>query len=263
MINVDTLYQYIDFLAAKDVMGGYLPPDKYNLVLPICVNQIARKYYGPPEQYQAGMPMPQISYEITQLVTDYMSQLKVPLTLAVDNSGFVVKPANYLHKSSVAASWIEVLPNQQLESPDSECECGGGGTVPTAKAELAKKKVRVKWTPVSVVSDQERWAYLQSSLRKPTKAYPICTFIGAGIQFYPEDIKSALLTYIRYPLKAVWAYTLQPDGFPLYNPSGSQDIELPEIVTDELAVTVLNRMGISIREPGLIDWANYVKKTGV
>jgi len=264
-VNVDIFYRYVDWLAAKNIVGGYLPPDTFNMALPICVNQIVRKYYGVPEQYQPGMPMPQVSYEITQLVTDYMSQLKVPKILPVDNSGYAAKPADYLHKSSVACSFVTISDNSEDDGVDEADCCDDEPTKQTTKkkAQKAATTVYAKWIPVTVVTDNERWAYLQSTLRKPTKRFPICTFIGDGLQFYPENIKTALLTYIRYPKTPVWAYTIAPDGFPTYNPVTSEDIELPEIVCDELAATLLNRMGISIREPGLVDWANYVKKTGV
>lgn len=274
-INIDTFYQYVNWLAAKNISGGNIPPDIFNIAVPVCVNQMVRKYFGVPEQYQPGMPMPQVSYEITQLVTDYLSQLKVETVINVNNSGQATKPADYLHKSSVSASWVEVLPltgeDTALESEccgcrksHNCCECDNTPTLQTTKRKKQKHYLDVQWVPVTVVTDNERWAYLQSSLRKPTKEYPICTFLGNDIiQFYPQDIKSVWFVYLRYPQTAKWAYTLAPDGFPLYNAAQSVNIELPEICADEMAVTLLNRVGISIREPGLTDWSNFVKKTGV
>lgn len=275
-INIDTFYQYTNWLAAKNISGGNITPNIFNIVVPICVNQIVRKYFGVPEQYQPGTPIPQVAYEITQLVTDYVSQLKKEVVLNVNNSGQVTKPSDYLHKSSVSASWVEVLPytgeDEALEgeccscrkSCDS-CSCTGGPTLQTTKKKKSKSALDVQWVPVTVVSDNERWAYLQSSLRQPTREYPICTFLGNDtIQFYPKDIRSAYLTYLRYPITPVWGYTLDPlDGYPIYNPATSVNIELPEICADEMAVTLLNRVGISIREPGLTEWANYVKNTGL
>ena len=275
-INIDTFYQYTNWLAAKNISGGNVPPDIFNIAVPICVNQMVRKYYGVPEQYQPGMPMPQVSYEITQLVTDYLSQLKTEVILSVNNSGQAAKPADYLHKSSVSASWVEVLPITGADTAvegeccgcrksHSCCECGDSApTLQTTKKKKAQSYLDVNWVPVTVVSDNERWAYLQSSLRKPTKEFPICTFVGNDlIQFYPQNITSAYLVYLRYPQKPVWDYTLAPDGYPIYNPATSVNIELPEICTDEMAVTLLNRVGISIREGALSEWANYVKNSGM
>ena len=101
-------------------------------------------------------------------------------------------------------------------------------------------------------------------MRKPTKEYPIATFLDNDIiQFYPQDIKSVWFTYLRYPKIPFWAYTIAPDGYPTYNPAGSTDIELPEMCMDELAATLLNRIGISVREQGLSNWAMATKNSGV
>lgn len=274
-ININTFYQYVNWLSAKNISGGNIPPDIFNIAVPICVNQMVRKYYGVPEQYQPGMPMPKVSYEITQLVTDYMSQLKSEAILTIDKTGRVNRPADYLHKSSLSVSWVEVLPTTvEDQAKEGECcgckktkdccTCDNTPTLQTTKAKKAKSILDVQWVPVTVVSDNERWAYLQSSLRRPTKEYPICTFLGNDIiQFYPENVRSAHLTYIRYPAKPEWAYTLDPDGYPLFDAVNSVDIEFPEICADEIAVTLLNRVGISIREPGLTDWANFNKQTGL
>ena len=274
-ININIFYQYVNWLAAKNISGGNIPPDTFNIVVPICVNQMVRKYYGIPEQYQPGLPMPGVSYEITQLVTDYLSQLKKEVLLSIDSAGQTTRPTDYLHKSSVSVTWTEVLSqtgeDQAIEgeccscrkSCDS-CDCAGGPTLQTTKKNKAKSIMDTRWIPVTVVSENERWAYLQSSLRKPSKEYPICTFMGNDIiQFYPLDVRNALLTYIRYPQTAKWNYFLDPDGFPNYQAAGSTNIELPEICADEMAATLLNRVGISIREGALTEWANYVKTTGL
>lgn len=274
-INIDTFYQYVNWLAAKNISGGNIPPDIFNIAVPVCVNQMVRKYYGVPEQYQPGMPMPKVSYEITQLVTDYISQLKKEKILTVSNTGQATRPSDYLHKSSLSVSWVEVIPfTGEDDAVEGECckchkshdccSCDDTPTLQTTKKKKAKSMLDVQWVPVTVVSDNERWAYLQSSLRRPTKEYPICTFLGADIiQFYPQNIKSAHLTYIRYPETPIWGNNLDPDGFPVYDPATSVDIEFPEICADEMAVTLLNRVGISIREPGLTDWANFNKQTGL
>jgi hypothetical protein len=265
-INIDKFYQYTNWLAAKNITGGYIPPNTFNLVMPICVNQMVRKYYGVPELYQPGAPMPPIGYEITQLVTDYLSQLKSQVILNIDAQGTASKPANYLHKSSISASWVEVLPiTEGDEAEDGDCcPCDDIPTLQTTKKKKAQHYLDVQWVPVTVVTDAERWAYLQSSLRKPTKEYPICTFLNNDtIQFYPQNMKSVWFTYLRYPTAPFWAYTIAPDGYPTYNPAGSIDIELPEMCMDELAATLLNRIGISVREQGLSNWAMATKNAGV
>ena len=261
-IDVNTLKNYVQYLAAKDVAGGYVPPDRWNEMLPIVVNKIVRKYYGPPEEYQPGMPVPKISYEITQLVTDYISQLKEEALLTISTDGKATKPTDYLHFSSMAVNKFISFTDEELKDIEenravSKC-CG---TV-QKKLETSLNLVYSTWRPVTIVPERNRWAVLDSSLRKPTVRYPIALFLANDvIKFYPEDLKAAHLTYIRYPLTARWGYNIV-SGVPVYDPATSQNVELPEICADELAVSILDRLGITIREPQLIDWSRYIKERG-
>jgi hypothetical protein len=262
IIRVDQLKRYIEYLAAKDISGGYIPPNDFNDSVAILTNKMVRKYYGLPEQYQPGSPIPAISWEISQLVTDYLSQLKPTVILPVDKNGIATRPGDYLHKSSIGVSWIKVVENTEAQTKSEEC-CDEGETIQTTKAKLGKTQYDVTWVPVTVVSDNERYAWLGSELRKPTKEYPIAVFEDNDkIQFYPQNIKSVKFTYIRYPKTPKWNYTIVK-GIPVYSATGSQDIELPFDCIDELAVTILDRIGITIREPGLVDWSRYIKTTGV
>jgi hypothetical protein len=262
IIGVDQLKRYIEYLAAKDISGGYIPPVDYNDSIAILTNKIVRKYFGLPEQYQPGSPIPGISWEVSQLVTDYISQLKPTKILSVDKNGIATKPSDYLHKSSIGASWITVVENTDNDTLAEEC-CEEGETVQTTKAKSTKTMYDVSWIPVTVVSDNEKYSWIGSELRKPTKQYPIAIFEDADkIQFYPQNIKSVKFTYIRYPKKPIWNYNII-QGQPVYTALGSQDIELPEICIDELAVTILDRIGITIREPGLVDWSRFIKSTGL
>lgn len=259
-IGINTLYNYVAYLAAKDISGGFIPPDRWNEMVPILVDKMVRKYYGTPEEYQAGMPMPRIAYEITQLVTDYISQLKVETIINVPSSGKVTKPTDYLHKSSLAVSSF-AIPDEQDEPDEVTADCCGNETVQNKKKK-SQRTIPTRWVPVTVVSENERWSWISSSLRTPTMENPIAVFLGNDeIQFYPQDIRSVYLTYIRYPKRPVWNYNIV-GGIAVYNPVGSQDIELPMICADEMAVTILDRVGITIREPGLIDYSRYIKTTG-
>lgn len=260
-ISINTLYNYVAFLAGKDIAGGFIPPDRWNEMVPILVDKMIRKYYGTPEEYQPGMPMPRIAYEITQLVTDYVSQLKVEVTLSVPDTGRITKPLDYLHKSSIAVSNYDVFDSEEDDEEENTADCCDNETV-QKKRTTNNRRIPIKWAPVTVVSENERWSWLNSTLRKPTMSNPIAVFLGNDeVQFYPQDIRSALLTYIRYPKKPIWNYNIV-GGIPVYNPVGSQDIELPQICADEMAVTILDRVGITIREPGLVEWSRFVKANG-
>lgn len=252
-INVNTFKSYCEFIAGKNSSSGWLSPSDFNVTLPIIVNKMVRKYYGVPEQYQPASPQPAIAYEITQLVTDYIGQLKKDVILSVDSTGVAPLPADYLHKSQVSATYFVT---EEAEKAETKC-CD---TAQVSKPAL--KKVYGNMVPVTVLTDQEIAAWASSSLRVPDKEYPVCTFKGGNIEFMPRTIRTALLTYLRYPQTPVWNYTIV-NNYPVYNPTGSVDIELPEICADELMATLLVRLGMVIREGGLIEFSRYVKESGM
>lgn len=257
-ININILKNYVEYLASKDVSGGYIPPDRWNEMVPILVNKIVRKYYGLPEEYIPGMPMPKITFESTQLVIDYISQLKEEAVIEVPSNGKITKPADYLHKSSAVVTTMKKNEIEEQGITADNCLCSQ--TTQTKKNKPAT--YTTQWGPVTFVPDEERWMWLKSSLRKPTIENPIGCFLGNDeVIFYPNEIKSVIFVYVRYPAKPVWNYT-GVDGVPIYDPVGSVDVELPEICADELAVTILERLGIAIREPALVDWSRYVKNSG-
>jgi len=254
MINIDLFKQYVDFLAAKHQSGASYTPDEFNNVVPIAVNDIVRKYYGLSEEYKAGAPMPQVSYEITQLVTDYIGHLKVLSELTIDSNGRMTKPSDYLHKSSVRFKKPYVNAVELIDTDNDCCDDTIQGNPSTTEIVYSEVEVRA-------VKDAEIGYYLDSKIRYPDKEQPICCFYDSYIQFYPHDLKQATLTYLRYPTRSMWNYTVV-DGYPVYTPTGSIDIELPEACMTECAVTFLTRLGIHIREEGLVQWSNYVKDTG-
>jgi hypothetical protein len=230
------------------VSGGFISPSNFNLSLQIVLHKFIRKYIGIPEQY----PQPQVAYEQTSLVTDYIGHLKKEKILSIADNGLAVKPSDFMHQSSVYASMITVA-----EADTDSLKCCDTAQVKRS----TMQKMEQKMVPVTVLSDNETAAWQTNSLRKPTKEDPTCEFRGDVIQFYPRNLRSAYLSYIRYPLTPVWNYT--GTTYPVFNPTGSVDIELPESCADELMSMMLQRLGMVIREEGMINFGRYLKESGL
>ena len=253
-IGVDTIKRYVEFLIDKSMSGGVFSPDDLNISLPIVLNKLISKYYGSAEQYRPHDPTPAISYEITQLVTDYIGHLKEDKILSVDSMGRMVEPTDYLHKSSISVSAATV------EDWDELAKCCDDTVQTTAKK--SKKRIKTYWTPVTVISDNEFAAWTSSTLRYPDLEYPICRKFKNYWEFLPLNIRSVRFIYLRYPATPIWNYTNPSGTMPIYNPTGSVDIELPEILADEFAMTILSRLGFSIREDGAVSYSKFIKETG-
>ena len=41
-IGINTLYNYVAYLSAKDISGGYIPPDRWNEMVPILLDKMVR-----------------------------------------------------------------------------------------------------------------------------------------------------------------------------------------------------------------------------
>lgn len=259
MININDNKEFVEFLANKHQTGASITPAQYNIAARSSLQDVVMYFYGLPQEYQPGLPMPKVAWEITQLVTDYLSHLKPTVTLPVTNSGIANKPIDYLHVSSI--SYIYVYPE---EAGDPAVECEDDSTQQTTVA--AKNTVVPKTIirPVDIVDDA-KWATLLSSvIRQPTLYYPACKFNDQEqVQFVPTNLGSVQFTYIRYPITPVWGYTT-PDGFnPQYDAGTSVNIELPAILNNLMTYMVLTKLGINIREPQLQQYAELMKAKGL
>ena len=255
MIAINSFKNYVDFLAAKHQSGASYTPDEFNNVVPIRVNDVVRRYYGLPEEYMPMHPQPRITYEVTQYVTDFMRTFKVPASLPLNSIGRATIPDDYRHVSSIRYKTAVVTPVDITQGQDDDC-CDD-----TIQGVPRETEVQYREVDVDVIKDSEVGYYLNSSIVYPTKEHPKCCFYDKYIQVYPTNLNEILFTYLRYPIKPVWNYTIV-DGMAVYDPTGSVDIELPEECMTEMAVTFLSSVGIHIREEGLIQYANFVKEKG-
>ena len=78
-MNVDQLYQFINFIANKESSGAHMGPDEFNELLPRAQDDFFIKRYGVPEDYQPGRPFPRQAFELTQKILDDLRPLKKPI----------------------------------------------------------------------------------------------------------------------------------------------------------------------------------------
>jgi hypothetical protein len=96
-----------------------------------------------------------------------------------------------------------------------------------------------------------------SNLTAPTEQYPMYYMGNAGINMpngtiaiIPNTIQSNVAaTYVRYPVDPKWDYVTLINGEPMYNAAGSVDFEVAEDDEPTLVNKILEKAGLSIREP--------------
>lgn len=286
MININILKQHVQYLANKSQTGASISPNEFNLEIPLAVYFVIRRILGLPEEYDPQIPITQMGYEKTQLMTEYVDALKVSdYAMNVSALGKCTLPSNYLYISDLYSYHQQqgTIPQDDiLNDPDvtpieawcgeDEFGCGDpcdenvGHTVPIPNnigytQTLKTLKMR---TSIEVLTSKEYTSRQQHSLRVPTLEYPIATFSGEKVlQITPQNIKKAYITYIKRPTTPVWGYTINPTTLEAeYNPATSVNIDLPEELTDMVAANMLTRLGYSVRETELYQIGKTINGTG-
>jgi len=284
MININTLKQNLHYLANKSQTGASISPQEFNLEIPLAVYFVIRRILGLPEEYNPQIPMTQMGYEKTQLITDYINEIKVSdYVMNVSTLGKCTLPTNYLyidslysyHQQTGTIPQDDILadPDVSMIMPYSEpvdgCPpCGDNmpATVPIPNnigyaQTLKTLKMR---TPIEVVDSKTYNSRQQHSIRIPTLEYPIAVFNGLKVlQIAPQNIKKAYLTYIKRPATPVWGYIIDPVTLQVtYDPATSVNIDLPEELTDMVTAAMLTKLGYSVRETELQQIGAKVNATG-
>jgi hypothetical protein len=102
-----------------------------------------------------------------------------------------------------------------------------------------------------------------SNLTSPTETYPIYAMGEAGlatpngaVAIMPNTIQANVSAiYVRYPVDPVWWYVTLTNGEPMYDPSNSVDFEVAEDDEPTLVNKILEKAGLSIREPEVYNTA--------
>ena len=234
-INIDDLYRFVQFVANKE-QSGYVKPSEFNMAADRAQMQLFMERYNNPAEYQPGRPVPRVSYQQTQKISDDLKPFIKKAVVGL-SSGKMLWSAltDYVHISSLRISY------------DYTNKCGETNTL--------RKGVKV-------VDDAELSNYLDSSILFPSLNYPIAAIYNGYLQLYPETITSLEITYLSRPITPVWGFTVS-SGLPVYNIGTSVDLNWSDELFNEIAIRILGFMGINLRESSLIDYTEIKKQQGI
>lgn len=259
--------QHIYSIVNKDQSGNTYNINRYNNDLLVANIEMFSWYYGLPQGYQPGMPLPAVSADITKKVTDSLRHLLVnmggndssdPGPLVVNSSGIATIPSDYVHVDYMNYTYIDKA-------------CGGKKTHPTID-ELTGPQ----W------SNRRNSLILNDNNRK----YPYCNFQHNYIQFMPEDIGYINFCYWRAPKKPVYDYYITAQRKVIYLPPGtahnlqagevgsdgqtsgqvyskSVELEWPEDVHPDFFNLILTYVGVNLRSPDVEGYSQNRKTSGI
>ena len=253
-ININNLYRFVQFIANKE-QSGFIKPSEFNLAVESAQMQLFMERYSNPAEYR-GNGKARTGYNQTQKINDDLRIFIKRRTISVDSGGLMQYPDDYLHFSSATHSFIQQAKPSKVENENCEdCEKNTKTKTPG--------KIRTYTRAVRPVDDMELTELIGSWIVFPSKHHPVLTFYDEGVQYHPKDIGSVDFVYLRKPKKALWNFTPDGNGRPVYNSGTSIDLEWPIQVFNEIAIRVLAFVGINLREPDLAQYSEGKRNTGI
>jgi len=236
-INVDELKQFLDYITNKEQSGNTMNPVQYNMLLRRGMEDQYSWLYGSYQSYLEDHPYPKVAYEQTQLVKDFLRIFKETESISVDAQGKMIIPDNYNHYTNIDFLYKKNNPTT--------------------------KKVDIKRIGVEIIDDDKFTGRINHPIKIVRKdRLVIGNFHNTYVEYYPNDIASVDFTYLRNPVAPLWAYTIVSD-VAIYDPGNSVQIELPVMLTNQLARIILSYIGINMREEKVVNYAETIKTKGV
>lgn len=222
--NVDDVYQIVTYAVGKNLQQGYVSPDDFNLV----INQAQKSYVsyllGSFQQYQPGRPTARVEFGQNTVVRQRLSPIIYQTNLAIDPFGYAPYPADYLQAD---AMWVSIYGYERIREV------------------------------------QQNFLYsTYNSVIDPIDSWPIYVIEDTGFRFYPITLGSSRLSYVAQPPDMLWAYTLNPNGIPVYNAAGSVQPVWDDASILEIIVRALRLIGVNLQYNDVSAYANQIQVQG-
>lgn len=111
-------------------------------------------------------------------------------------------------------------------------------------------------------TSQPRLASFMGSSIDLIEDNPVYLLKHDGFQFYPTNIGLTKMSYVRTPPSITWAYTLDSNGIPVYDPLNSQQPVWADYDMLQIIVRALRIVGVNLDFGAVVQYANEVKMTG-
>lgn len=226
-MTIDQVYKFVDFIIKKSNSGGYLTPDEFNLIINRAQIQYFNKLYGNQNDYRYDRPVPKIAYAITEKISNSLSPfLSDSTALTIDVNGKVDIPSDLFQIVSITH------------------------TIDGVEYEITRV-------------EQDRIANnLTSYYDAPSLDYPIYSQLRTKFQFYPKNLGSANLFYLKKPTDMVWGYTTV-GGRPVYNAGTSVQPLWKDMDMNEIIYIALSYIGVNLKDGDVSQFAQLKTQTGL
>lgn len=142
-----------------------------------------------------------------------------------------------------------------LKSTETITLTAGVGTLVNAKGQYKTGAFTSADKKVALINIDKWAAAVNDTVRVPDDNNPIALIEGESIKVLPSSVPSVTIHYLKKPTEPVYATTQDGEDY-VYDDGNSVDFEWGEEVHDEIMNRVLANLGISQREPALVQYSS-------
>lgn len=224
-MTADEVYKIILYASAKNKQQGYVSPADFNNVLmPVAQRSFLDYLLGEYQKYKTGRPIAVVQFGQNERIRQSLSPLIYSAILPINSiTGIAPFPSDY-------------------EYPDAMWGLYG-------------------FYNIRFIQQDRQDAFIHSEI-DPITENPVYLIRHEGFQFYPETLGSARMSYVRTAPSIVWAYVLDSNNRPVYDPTNSQqpvwgDTDMMNIICRALAI-----IGINLQLGIIVQYAQEIKNGG-
>ena len=242
-MNLQDIFNYINFIINKEMSGKFISPNEFTLLLQNNSFKYFKKFYDVPEEYQVGAPLSRIQWELTTTAKKKLQRFQVTRSttngnaLAFDPLGFSSIPDDVFY--------IDYFNN----------DTGVGRFI---KAHVFDS---VRTNPITM----------------PTKKYPVGTIKSNRLQFNPVPDDTFEFHYLRYPEVPFYDFytdandvvhylapneTSPADATPANKASESVELDWDDESVWDIIDYILDDIGMGIDRPDVVQFANQSQVKG-
>lgn len=227
MLSIDDIYQLVQKLANK-YKQGYLSPDEFNQFFNSSQRELYNDLIGRPEGYGLGKPISKISKGFTKTIEEKIAPFMKQVSIAVNPStSQLPKPSDFSRHVSLRSS------NDM--------------------------------TTVRRVFPDRLVSFLNNSINVVSITNPIYEEFNTYYQLYPLQVwtnQSFNLNYYFLPPISTWAYTLDSNGLPVYDPVNSIQPLWYDSEKNDLVMRTLQYFGVNLSNVFIEQYSEQQKQQG-
>lgn len=221
---MDFVFRVMSLAVSKNKQQGYLSREDFYYYINTAQNQYLDYLLGEYQKQQVGRPIPVVAFGQNQKIRTSIAPLIYNVVLSPNTTtGIAAFPPDF---ELVDAMWsLYNIYNIRFTQQDSLN------------------------------------SFYRSSI-DPIADNPVYLIQHEGFHFYPENIGSAKLSYVRTPPSIVWGYSVDGNGREVYNPATSQQPVWNDTDMLNIIVRALVLCGVNLQLGAVMQYANDIKNNG-